>query len=154
MKGDHMDRIQQLLNEWHEAHRAQFVSDGLTNLLASFDQQEKKHAHSGQKYTRLDVGGSGAWMLEIQTGIVYGIKGYGTPDKKKIAGDINDPCFNGSVLFRDRFRRGRFDNRKSFRVHLGGKKYQKFSTLGEAKAFCDKVASDTSVILAIQEMQS
>ena len=107
-----MDRIEQILSQWHEAHRAQFVRDGLTNLLGSFDLQEKKHCHVGAKYMRLDVGGSGAWMLEIATGVVYGIKGYGTPDKKKIAGDINDPEFDGAILFRDRFRHGRFDNRK------------------------------------------
>src|SRR5712692_4958587 len=104
-------RLEQLLAQWHEAHRQQFVRDGYTNLLASFDTQEKKHIHVGAKYARLDVGGSGAWMLEMTTGIVYGIKGYGTPDKKKIAGNINDSNFDGAILFRDRFRRGRFDNR-------------------------------------------
>lgn len=105
------NRIETLLSQWHEEHRADFVKSGYTNLLASFDAQEKKHMHIGAKYARLDVGGSGAWMVEMETGIVYGIKGYGTPDKKKIAGNVNDPAFNGSVLFRDRFRRGRFDNR-------------------------------------------
>ena len=94
-----MTRVQQLLSQWHEAHRQQFIRDGLTNLLDSFDQQEKKHIHVGAKYARLDVGGSGAWMLEMETGIVYGIKGYGTPDKKKIVGDINDPSFDGAILF-------------------------------------------------------
>lgn len=106
-------RIQQLLAQWHEAHRAQFIRDGLTNLLVTFDTQEEKHTHIGAKYARLDVGSSGAWMVELETGIVFGIKGYGTPDKKKIAGDINDPSFDGAILYRDRFRRGRFDNRKA-----------------------------------------
>lgn len=106
-----MERIKLILSQWHEAHRLDFVRSGYTNLLASFDTQEQKHIHVGAKYARLDVGGSGAWMLEMETGVVYGIKGYGTPDKKKIAGDINDPTFDGAVLFRDRFRRGRFDNR-------------------------------------------
>lgn len=106
-----IDRVKQLLSQWHEAHRAEFVRRGYTNLLPTFDGQEQKHIHIGAKYARLDVGGSGAWMLELTTGIVYGIKGYGTPDKKKIAGDINDPDFDGAILFRDRFRHGRFDNR-------------------------------------------
>jgi hypothetical protein len=104
-------RIEQILSQWHEAHRQDFVRSGYTNLLSTFDQQEKKHMHIGAKYARLDVGGSGAWMLEMNTGDIYGIKGYGTPDKKKIAGNVNDPAFDGVVLFRDRFRRGRFDNR-------------------------------------------
>lgn len=106
-------RVQQLLSQWHEAHRQDFVLRGYTNLLDSFDTQEQKHIHVGAKYARLDVGSSGAWMLELATGIVYGIKGYGTPDKKKIAGDINDASFDGAILFRDRFRHGRFDNRKA-----------------------------------------
>lgn len=108
-----VDRVKQLLSQWHEAHRAQFVRDGYTNLLPSFDEREQKHIHIGAKYARLDVGGSGAWMLELSTGVIFGIKGYGTPDKKKVAGDINDPDFDGAILFRDRFRHGRFDNRKA-----------------------------------------
>lgn len=107
-----IERLNVLLSQWHEAHRQDFVRKGYTNLLDSFDTQEQKHIHIGDKYARLDVGGSGAWMLEVSTGLVYGIKGYGTPDKKKIAGDLNDPSFDGVILFRDRFRRGRFDNRK------------------------------------------
>ncbi len=106
-----MSRLVSALDQWHEAHRAQFMRDGYTNLLPTFDTQEEKHAHIGATYVRLDVGSSGAWMLEISTGIVYGIKGYGKVDKKKVAGNITDQCFDGAVLFRDRFRRGRFDNR-------------------------------------------
>ena len=87
------------------------MRDGLTNSLSTFDTQEQKRGTVGAKYIRLDVGGSGAWMLEASTGIVFGIMGYGKVDKKKIAGDINDPTFDGAILFRDRFRHGRFDNR-------------------------------------------
>lgn len=100
------------LNQWHEAHRADFVRSGYTNLLDSFDVQEQKHGHLGDRYMRLDVGSSGAWMLELATGDVYGIKGYGKIDRKKCAGNIYDPTFDGAILFRDRFRHGRFDNRK------------------------------------------
>jgi len=66
----------------------------------------------GAKYIRLDTGTSGAWMLEISTGNIFGIKGYGQVDRAKCVGNILDPSFNGSVLFTDRFRYGRFDNRK------------------------------------------
>lgn len=105
------DRLIKILDEWHAAHRVQFVNDGLTNSLPTFDTQEEKHAHVGDKYIRLDVGGSGAWMVEASTGVVFGIMGYGKIDKKKIAGNISDPTFDGAILFRDRFRHGRFDNR-------------------------------------------
>jgi hypothetical protein len=103
-------RLLQVLDQWHEAHRQEFIKSGFHS--ESFDEREEKHAHVGDKYVRLDVGGSGAWMLEAETGIIYNIKGYGKVDKKKIAGDITDPEFDGAVLFRDRFRHGRFDNRK------------------------------------------
>jgi len=107
-----LSTVERILGEWHEAHRADFVKSGYTNLLPTFDTQEEKHGHVGATYMRLDVGGSGAWMLELSTGDVYGIKGYGVIDRKKCAGNVFDPEFNGSVLFRDRFRRGRFDNRR------------------------------------------
>ena len=57
------------------------------------------------------IGTSGAFMVELETGIVYGIKGYGQVDKKKISGNINDPNFNGAVLEKTCFCRGRFDLR-------------------------------------------
>jgi len=101
----------EVLNQWHEEHRKQFIRDGYTNLLESFDEREEKHAHVGAVYVRLDVGGSGAWMLEIETGNIFQIKGYGKVDKKKCVGNIMDADFNGTVLHRDRFRHGRFDNR-------------------------------------------
>ena len=35
------------------------------------------HVHYGPKYTRVDVGTSGKYMVENSTGAIYGIKGYG-----------------------------------------------------------------------------
>lgn len=107
------ENIIKALDQWHEAHRADHVKSGYTNLFDSFNAREEKHGHIGGKYMRLDVGTSGAWMLELATGDVYNIKGYGKIDRKKCAGNIYDPEFNGSVLFRDRFRYGRYDNRKA-----------------------------------------
>ena len=103
-------RLIEVLNQWHEAHREQFVRDGYSNLLTTFDEREEKHAHVGAVYVRLDVGGSGAWVLELSTGDIFQIKGYGKVDKKKRVGNILNPDFNGSTLHHDRFRHGRFDN--------------------------------------------
>jgi hypothetical protein len=64
----------------------------------------------GQKYARLDIGGSGAFMVDILDGFIYSIKGYGKVDKKKVIGNIYCPTFGASVLVRDRFRHGRFEN--------------------------------------------
>ncbi len=109
-------RLLEVLDQWHEAHRADW-NRGYVNMSPEsqetygkhFDQREEKHAHVGAKYVRLDTGTSGAWMLDASTGDIFSIKAYGQVDRKKCAGNINNPAFNGEVLFRDRFRRGRFD---------------------------------------------
>lgn len=45
----------------------------------------------GKKFTYLDVGGSGAFLLEHATGELYNIKGYGVPDyNKKKKADIGN----------------------------------------------------------------
>jgi hypothetical protein len=112
------ETVVKVLDQWHEAHRAEYIRSGYTQ--PNFDTQEEKHGHIGGKYMRLDVGGSGAWMLEMATGDVYQIKGYGKIDKKKCGGNIYAPDFDGSVLFRDRFRHGRFDNRKKSMLEIAG----------------------------------
>jgi hypothetical protein len=112
------ERLLQVLDQWHAAHKTDYLksyAETYSSVLdwgARFDQGEEKHAHVGAKYVRLDTGTSGAWMLECATGDIWQIKGYGKVDKKKCAGNINDPEFDGAVLFRDKFRYGRFDNRK------------------------------------------
>jgi hypothetical protein len=112
ISAEKQQRILEVLDQWHEAHRAEFIRDGLTNLLSTFDTQEEKHAHIGGRYIRLDVGTSGAWILDTN-GDIFGILGYGKVNRAKCAGNINDLDFNGAVLFKDRFRYGRFDNRKA-----------------------------------------
>jgi hypothetical protein len=152
------ERLKRALDQWHEAHRQQFIREGLINSLPTFDTQEEKHAHIGDRYIRLDVGGSGAFMLDAETGIIYGIKGYGKVDKKKIAGNINDPCFDGAILFRDRFRHGRFDNRTAevakYKVHCGGRRWVYFATLEAANRFCNEVIRKTGDVLAVLAVQS
>jgi hypothetical protein len=71
---------------------------------------EQVHYHVGKTYARFDIGGSGAFMVEIETGNVYGIKGYGKADKKKYSGNVYNPGFKGAILLRDRFRYGHFTN--------------------------------------------
>jgi hypothetical protein len=105
------ERLLQVLDQWHEAHAIDYIRRGFGDRK-NFDEREEKQAHVGATYVRLDTGTSGAWMLECATGDIWQIKGYGKVDKKKCAGNINDPEFDGAVLFRDRFRHGRFDNRK------------------------------------------
>lgn len=37
----------------------------------------------GQKFVAIDIGGSGAWMVEKATGEIFNIKGYGNVDRNK-----------------------------------------------------------------------
>lgn len=66
-----------------------------------FDTSERKHAHDGPKYIRLDTGTSGAFMVERSTGNVYCIKGYGVIDRKKLVGNVT--TLTGTELARKRF---------------------------------------------------
>jgi hypothetical protein len=101
------NRIKEILHNWHEAGRAEFEAN-YPNL--NFDSPDySTHFHVGAKYIRLDVGSSGAFLLDSTTGLIYGIKGYGQVDKKKVAGDASDPNFTGASLYNLRFKRGAFN---------------------------------------------
>lgn len=43
----------------------------------------------GQKYVKLNAGGSGRLMIEIATGNIYGIKGYGQIHKGHAYGNLD-----------------------------------------------------------------
>jgi hypothetical protein len=92
-----------LLPLWQEAVNKRHY-DGFTHPA------DQVHGHYGKKYARLDIGGSGAFMVEIGTGSIFAIKGYGKVDLKKNVGNAYDPNFDAAVLVRDRFRHGRFTN--------------------------------------------
>jgi hypothetical protein len=95
-----------MLISWQAAVDAKHAASGFTHP------SDKVYYHVGgnNKYARFNIGGSGAFMVEIETGIVYGIKGYGKVYKEQNSGNIYNPGFNGSVLVRDRFRYGHFTN--------------------------------------------
>jgi hypothetical protein len=99
------DRFNEILAAWQIAANCDHYNrHGFTHA------NDQVHGFFGKKYARLDIGSSGAFMVDIATGIIYGIMGYGKVDKKKVSGNIYDPSFDGAVLVRDRFRYGRFDN--------------------------------------------
>lgn len=77
---------------------------------------DQVHGHYGAKYARLDIGGSGAFMIDMIFGDIYGIAGYGKVDKKKVSGNIYNPTFHGGTLLVTRFRYGRFDLRTKTEV--------------------------------------
>ena len=82
----HDPRIVRLLREWHEAGRAAYEAS-YTNL--NYDKDQTKTATLRRKYIALDIGTSGAWLVDRTTGEVCNIKAYGTPDKQKRLGTLD-----------------------------------------------------------------
>lgn len=94
-----------LLLRWQTAvNEEHYVQSGFTHPA------NQVRIAVGSKYARLNIGSSGAMMVELETGIIYGIMEYGKVNKKKILGNAYDPNFDAAVLVRDRFRYGRFEN--------------------------------------------
>lgn len=50
--------------------------------------QCKTHTHEGQKYTRVDIGSSGRYMVVNATGEIFGIKAYGVIHKGHYYGTL------------------------------------------------------------------
>jgi len=55
--------------------QAQLIARGLDYTPTM--QNAIAHIHRGPKYTRVDVGSSGKYMVENETGRIFGIKAYG-----------------------------------------------------------------------------
>ncbi len=72
-----------------------FNPDGSANKNYVYCIKEKK------KYFYLDIGGSGAFMIDKETGNIFGIKGYGTINKAKCYGHIQTT--KGEELHKKRF---------------------------------------------------
>ncbi len=49
----------------------------------------KTHIHEGKKYTRVDIGTSGRFMVENETGNIFGIKGYGVIHRGHFYGTVD-----------------------------------------------------------------
>lgn len=52
--------------------------------------QCKTHVHQGKRWTRVDVGDSGRYMIDTD-GTIYGIKAYGVPHKGHCYGTLDNP---------------------------------------------------------------
>ena len=84
-------RISAFLSAWHENGRAQF-NRSYPNLANDptlcYDVTERKTAKDRNKYIALDRGTSGQFLVEKATGLVWGIKAYGVPNKRWYLGTI------------------------------------------------------------------
>lgn len=96
-----LDRLIENLNKAKEKH---LTAQGLTNLVDRG--YNNFHINKvGQKFLYLDAGGSGCFLVEIATGELYNIKGYGVPDynKKKKADIGNVATVDASWLYSKRW---------------------------------------------------
>ena len=78
-------KIKDFLEAWHENNRSSFERR-FKNL--NYDSYKVKSAKDRRKYIALDEGTSGRFLVDRQTGIIYGIAAYGVP--KYRLGHIND----------------------------------------------------------------
>jgi len=79
-------RMVELCKSLNEVQQAQHAANGFTHPADFVHFQDK-----GSKYLYVDVGGSGAWMVEKATGEIFNIMGYGKVDKnKKAKSDIGN----------------------------------------------------------------
>jgi hypothetical protein len=55
-----------------------------------YDDQLEKAVIEKKKYFYLDEGTSGVYMVEIETGDIYGIKAYGKIHRQKFVGNVDE----------------------------------------------------------------
>ena len=79
--------VEAFLVEWHENGRL-FFERSYPN--SNYNAAENKWFETRRKYVCLNAGSSSVMMLEIATGQVYGIKGYGRIHRGRPIGDIRD----------------------------------------------------------------
>ena len=65
------ERFDEILAQWQAAVNRKHADSGFANHPA-----DQVHGHFGAKYARLDIGGSGAFMVEIaKDGVLWDIDG-------------------------------------------------------------------------------
>ena len=73
------ERLAQVVAELNRIEKEKHLAKGYHNFPAD----EWKIKKEGKKFIYLDCGGSGAFLIEKETGELYNIKGYGVPDYSK-----------------------------------------------------------------------
>jgi hypothetical protein len=102
--------IESLVVRWFEAAKADYIERyGAKNEQYCVGYERTKYT-TGKNFFHLVIGSSSAFLVDIETGIIYGNKGWLRADKNKIIGNAYDPNFSATVLVRDRFRYGHFEN--------------------------------------------
>jgi hypothetical protein len=75
-----------------EEFAAEVLKQQKERLAAMYSQWQADRATvqviPGPKYTKVDIGSRGAFMVENATGVIYGIKGYGKVHKGHVYGTL------------------------------------------------------------------
>lgn len=94
MLSGYQEKLAAFVYALEEAEEARLRDEGIT---CYFDEDGKlKYEHRvfvkrGRKFDKIDIGSSGAYMVERATGELYNIKAYGVPDyNKKRKADIGN----------------------------------------------------------------
>lgn len=69
------DKIEAFRAKLEEQVKARYIKDGLTDPV--HEPHTRCTVKYGGKYARVDVGTSGRYMVDMATGEIFGIKGYG-----------------------------------------------------------------------------
>lgn len=79
--------IQSLADLIQSETQARLVAEGFT--LEIHRPNCTTHIHMGKKFARVDVGTSGKYMVELETGIIYGIKAYDVVHRGHVFGTLD-----------------------------------------------------------------
>ena len=59
------------------------------------------HHKRGRKYDKFDVGDSGKYLVEVETGLLFLISGYGKTDRRRCLGNIMELANNPDAWWYD-----------------------------------------------------
>ena len=71
------EKIERLRALIEKDTKEKFRQQGYTDMSVHFDSGIKTTVKPGKKYTKVDVGRSGKYMIDHETEEIFGIKGYG-----------------------------------------------------------------------------
>ena len=84
--------LKKLVTELNTLLQKEYTDKGYKHYLSedgSVIESERIKFKIKKKYVNIDFGGSGAYMVELSTGDIYNIKGYGQINRKKLLGNID-----------------------------------------------------------------
>ena len=100
-----MQEIDRLIGELEAVERGRIAREypALSDTMTpeAWTMNYKPTAKVKSLYVNIDIGDSGAWMVEKSTGNVFGIRGYGVADRRKYCGRIEN--IDGVLLARCRW---------------------------------------------------